>query len=81
MYSILCLDMFQYCTPSINSHILNRQGGQLSGSILLRTLSVEFKCSYATDVDAEGVEEGEDNSGNNIFKVGLLHLAHHTMID
>ena len=40
----------------------------------------EFKRSYATDVDAEGVEEeGEDNSGNNVFKVCLSHSGRHTI--
>jgi len=40
----------------------------------------EFKHSYATDVDAKGVEVGQDHSGDDIFKVCLSHLAHH-MID
>jgi len=39
---------------------------------------VEFKCSYATNVDAEGVEVGQDNS-DDIFKVCLSCSAHHML--
>ena len=80
MYPILRLDMFSVLHPRHKLSYFKQAGWPTKW---IRTaeeiVRVEFKRSYATDVDAEGVEEGEDNSGNNVFKVCLSHSGRHTI--
>ena len=81
MYPILCLDMFSVLHPR-HKLLYFKQAGWPTKWIRTaeEIVHAEFKHSYATDVDAEGVEEeGEDNSGNNVFKVCLSHSGRHTI--
>jgi len=80
MYSILHLDIFSVLHPRHKLSYFEAGWPTEWIHAAEEIVRAEFKRSYAINVDAEGEEGGEDNGGNNVFKVCLSHPACH-MID